>query len=235
MPLIYIVDDEPHIRRLAAEALKDYGMDTETFANGTEFMAAVRHKVPDAAILDWMMPPPDGLELCRRLRQEAPTAQLPIIILTAKSDETDRVLGLELGADDYISKPFGVRELAARVRALLRRRSFGGSSEQVLLQSGGLTLDVRRRRVTKNGEAVELTLREFDLLQLLMTYPGQVFSRDQLLDRVWKTNYFGDTRTVDVHVRYLRQKLEDHPEQPQLILTVRGVGYCFTDSPPQAQ
>ncbi|MDI9469442.1 MAG: response regulator transcription factor [Bacillota bacterium] len=228
MPLIYIVDDEPHIRLLAAEALGDYGMETVTFADGEALLAAIDRRLPDCVLLDWMMSPPDGLEICRRLRSGERTRTLPIIMLTARTDEVDRVLGLEIGADDYISKPFGVKELAARVRALLRRRDYDSQlAENERLELGPIELDLKRRRVLKRGEPVELTLREFDLLSVLMQSPGQVFSRDQLLDRVWKTNYYGDTRTVDVHVRYLRQKLEDEPAEPRLIRTVRGIGYAF--------
>ncbi len=228
MPLIYIVDDEPHIRLLAAEALGDYGMETVTFADGDALLAAVDRRLPDCVLLDWMMPPPDGLEICRRLRTGERTRTLPIIMLTARTDEVDRVLGLEIGADDYIPKPFGVKELAARVRALLRRRDYDSQLvENERIELGPISLDLKRRRVLKRGEPVELTLREFDLLAVLMQSPGQVFSRDQLLDRVWKTTYYGDTRTVDVHVRYLRQKLEDEPAEPRLIRTVRGIGYAF--------
>ncbi|MDI9499166.1 MAG: response regulator transcription factor [Bacillota bacterium] len=228
MPLIYIVDDEPHIRLLAAEALGDYGMETVTFADGEALLAAVDRRLPDCVLLDWMMPPPDGLEICRRLRAGERTRTMPIIMLTARTDEVDRVLGLEMGADDYIPKPFGVKELAARVRALLRRRDYDSQlAENERIELGPIELDLKRRRVLKRGEPVELTLREFDLLAVLMQSPGQVFSRDQLLDRVWKTTYYGDTRTVDVHVRYLRQKLEDEPAEPRLIRTVRGIGYAF--------
>lgn len=228
-PLIYIVDDEANIRRLAAVALTDAGMKVETFANGTDLMAAIRRKKPDLALLDWMLPPPDGIELCRRLRSDQETRALPIIMLTARTEEMDRVLGLELGADDYITKPFGVRELPARVRAVLRRKHLYEETTDDVLEVGPITIDGKRRKTTKRGEVIELTQREFDLLYLLMEHPGQVFTRDVLLDRVWRTNYYGDTRTVDVHVRYLRQKIEDEPNNPKLILTVRGVGYCYAE------
>ena len=227
MSLVYIVDDEANIRRLAAVAIQDYGMETETFSNGKDFFLALNYKIPDAVILDWMMPAPDGLEILQTLRRDPKTRALPIIMLTAKGEEMDRVLGLELGADDYISKPFGVRELAARVRAQLRRKSLSEQVENEVLAAGPISLDAVRRKVTKRGETIELTQREFDLLHMLLEHRGQVFTRDALLDRVWKMNYYGDTRTVDVHVRYLRLKLEDEPNQPRFILTVRGVGYCF--------
>lgn len=232
MPLIYIVDDEPNIRQLVALALQDAGMDTQTYGGGEGLLHDVRRVLPDLIILDWMMPGMNGLDVIRALRTDERTRTLPIILLTAKTDELDRVLGLEMGADDYIPKPFGVRELAARVRALLRRRDYAGSVPTTpVLTAGGLTLDSGRRRVTKNGEEVNLTLREFDLLNILMSHPGQVFSRDQLLDRVWNMTYFGDTRTVDVHIRYLRQKIETDPSAPVYIETVRGVGYRFAEDP----
>lgn len=230
MPLIFVVDDEANIRRLASLALTDGGMQAETYASGPEFLHALQYKTPDLVLLDWMMPGMDGLELIRRLRENPQTVNIPIIMLTAKSDETDKVIGLELGADDYITKPFGVRELPARVRAILRRQTRAEQIEDETITVADLMIDARRRKLTKRGENIELTTREFDLLFILMQHPGQVFSRDMLLDRVWKTNYYGDTRTVDVHVRYLRQKIEDDPAKPRYIQTVRGVGYCFTDS-----
>lgn len=231
MSLIYVVDDEANIRRLASLALTDNGMEVETFSNGNDFLFAVKQKQPDLAILDWMMPAPDGIEIIRRLRENTETQNLPVIVLTAKSDEMDAVLGLELGADDYITKPFGVRELPARVRAVLRRKSRSDSAldEEEVISLNGLTIDAKKRKVTKRGDVIELTTREFDLLYVLMQHPGQVFSRDMLLDRVWKTNYYGDTRTVDVHVRYLRQKIEDEASDPKYLLTVRGVGYSFAE------
>ncbi|MGI6077869.1 MAG: winged helix-turn-helix domain-containing protein [Fastidiosipilaceae bacterium] len=230
MPLIYIVDDEPNIRQLAALAMRDAAMECETFANGEELMQAINWRIPDAVILDWMMPVMDGLEVIKKLRSDKKTRTIPIIMLTAKTDEMDRVLGLEIGADDYIPKPFGVRELAARVRALLRRKAFSEEQEHDVVIAGPLMVDAKRRKVTKNDEIIELTMREFDLLYIMIQNRGQVFSRDMLLDRVWKVSYFGDTRTVDVHIRYLRQKIEDDPSNPVFIQTVRGIGYCFAET-----
>ncbi len=232
MPMIYVVDDEANIRRLASLALTDNGMEVETFANGQDLFHTIRQQLPDCLIVDWMMPAPDGLEIIRRLREDTRTQNLPIIMLTAKSEEMDAVLGLELGADDYISKPFGVRELPARVRAVLRRKArTEKDAEEEILSIGDLTIDPKRRTCSKHGDSIELTTREFDLLYILMLNAGQVFSRDMLLDRVWKTNYYGDTRTVDVHIRYLRQKVEEDPSDPIYIQTVRGVGYSFAESP----
>ena len=231
MPLIYIVDDEPHIRHLAAVGLKDAGFETAEFSDGAVLLHAVNQKQPDAILLDWMMPGQDGLSVLKTLRQNAATRPIPILMMTARSDEVDRVLGLELGADDYVTKPFSVKELAARVRAVIRRQEYLTAPEAQSLSGGGLQLDYSRRRVLKNGEPVELTQREFELLYTLMKSPGRVFTREMLLDTVWKVDFYGDTRTVDVHVRYLRQKLEDEPDNPKRILTVRGVGYRFTDEP----
>ena len=231
MPLIYIVDDEPHIRHLAAVGLKDAGFETAEFSDGAVLLHAVNQKQPDAILLDWMMPGQDGLSVLKTLRQNAATRPIPILMMTARSDEVDRVLGLELGADDYVTKPFSLKELAARVRAVIRRQEYLAAPEAQTLSGGGLELDYSRWRVLKNGEPVELTQREFELLYTLMKSPGRVFTREMLLDTVWKVDFYGDTRTVDVHVRYLRQKLEDEPDNPKRILTVRGVGYRFTDEP----
>ena len=231
MPLIYIVDDEPHIRHLAAVGLKDAGFETAEFSDGAVLLHAVNQKQPDAILLDWMMPGQDGLSVLKTLRQNAATRPIPILMMTARSDEVDRVLGLELGADDYVTKPFSLKELAARVRAVIRRQEYLAAPEAQSLSGGGLELDYSRRRVLKNGEPVELTQREFELLYTLMKSPGRVFTREMLLDTGWKVDFYGDTRTVDVHVRYLRQKLEDEPDNPKRILTVRGVGYRFTDEP----
>ncbi|MBP7403096.1 MAG: response regulator transcription factor [Clostridia bacterium] len=229
MPLVYIVDDEPNIRRLAAIALQEAGFETADYGDGRTFLAAVRTRLPDAVVLDWMMPPPDGLELCRMLRESPRTRPIPILMLTARGSEIDRVIGLEMGADDYISKPFGVKELAARVRASLRRKEYLSAAPPVVLRAGGISLDPERHLVLRDGTPVELTPREFDLLHTLMSRPGHVHTRESLMENVWKTEYYGDTRTVDVHMRYLRQKLEDKPEEPRYLQTVRGVGYRFAD------
>ena len=216
MALVYIVDDEPHIRRLAAIGLKDAGFETAEFSDGS-------------VLLDWMMPGQDGISVLRVIRENPATRPIPVIMMTARSDEVDRVLGLELGADDYVTKPFSVKELAARTRAVIRRQEYLSAPQEEVLSAGGLTVDYARRRVTKNGQEIELTQREFELLYTLMKTPGRVFTREMLLDTVWKVDFYGDTRTVDVHVRYLRQKIEDEPDNPKRILTVRGVGYRFAE------
>ncbi len=229
MALIYIADDEESIRRIVAIGLKDSGYDTEEFADGSTLLNAVRDRRPDAVILDWMMPQPDGLTVCRMLRENRETHDLPILMLTARGEELDRVLGLELGADDYIVKPFSVKELCARVKAVLRRAERREAQDETTLRHGTLMVDVTRHLVTKDSKAVELTAKEFDLLVMLMRNRGRVLTRDTLLDKVWGIEYYGDTRTVDVHVRYLRQKIEADPDNPELIRTVRGVGYKFAE------
>ena len=226
MALVYIADDEPNIRKLVAFGLKDSGYESAEFADGNSLLQAVKQRRPDAIILDWMMPPPDGLAVCRILREEEKTRNIPVLMLTARGEEFDRVLGLEIGADDYIVKPFSVKELCARVRAVLRRTERSGLEEKKI-EYGNIVADVAGHTVLKNGKPVELTAKEFDLLVMLMKNSGRVMTRDALLDKVWGVEYFGDTRTVDVHIRYLRQKAEDDPDKPKYILTVRGVGYKF--------
>lgn len=229
MALIYIADDELNIRRLVAFALKDSGFETAEFPDGAQLLRAVNQRVPDAVVLDWMMPQPDGLAVCRTLRESPSTRSVPILMLTARGEEIDRVLGLEIGADDYIVKPFSVKELCARVKAVLRRSRRQEAEEEKVLTSGNLAVDISRHMVKKDGVPVELTAKEFDLLVMLMKNRGKVLTRDTLLDKVWGVEYYGDTRTVDVHVRYLRQKVENNPEVPVYIQTVRGVGYRFAE------
>ena len=228
MALIYIADDELNIRKLVSFGLKDSGFETAEFPDGTQLMNAVRQRAPDAIILDWMMPQPDGLAVCRMLRENEATRAIPVLMLTARGEEIDRVLGLEIGADDYIVKPFSIKELCARVRAVLRRSARQEDSAGQVLSSGDLTVDITRHSVKKGDVSIELTVKEFDLLAMLMKNSGKVLTRDTLLDKVWGIEYYGDTRTVDVHVRYLRQKIEDNPDDPVYIQTVRGVGYKFS-------
>jgi two-component system alkaline phosphatase synthesis response regulator PhoP len=231
MALVYIADDEESICKIVSIGLQDSGFETAEFADGKTLLEAVDRRRPDAVILDWMMPQPDGLTVCRTLRENSRTHDIPVLMLTARGEEIDRVLGLEIGADDYIVKPFSVKELCARVKAVLRRSARKAAPEPPLLFHGSLSVDIERHQVTKNGRPVELTAKEFDLLVMLMRHKGKVLTRDMLLDRVWGVEYFGDTRTVDVHVRYLRQKIETDPDNPILIRTVRGVGYKFSELP----
>lgn len=228
-PMIYVVDDEPNIRRLISFGLGDEGFESREFSNGNDFLAALSGGLPDAVVLDWMMPDPDGVKVCRMLREKEKTRPLPVLMLTARSDEIDRVLGLEMGADDYLTKPFGMKELCARLRALLRRRDYLKARSTEVLRGGPVVLNPEKRRVTRNGLELPLTMKEFDLLQVLLSNKGRVMTRDALLDKVWGVDYFGDTRTVDVHIRYLRQKVEEEPEHPKLIQTVRGVGYRYVE------
>ncbi len=227
MKKILIIEDEPSIRELVSYNLQTNGYEALEAEDGTQGLAKARSEGPDLIILDIMLPGIDGYEICRTLRGEGNNT--PIIMLTAKSEEVDKVLGLEFGADDYIAKPFGIRELLARIKAVLRRYENGGDKEtgsaEDVITIGDLTINFDRHEVIEDGEAVELTYREFELLGFLMRNEGHVFTRDELLDKVWGIEYAGETRTVDVHVRYLRRKLHDDDEK--YIETIRGKGYKF--------
>lgn len=227
--LIYVVDDEPNIRKLAALALKEYGFETQEFSGGDELLKAIQRRIPDAIVLDWVMPAPDGLSICGRLKLDKETRTIPIILLTARNDEVDCILGLEMGADDYVTKPFSLKELCARVKAVLRRKEYSNvvNPNNDIITCGEITVNLARRTVMKNGKLIDLTMKEFDLLTSLMLSKGRVLNRDQLMEKVWDVEFCGDARTVDVHIRYLRQKIEDESENPRYILTVRGVGYRF--------
>lgn len=229
---ILVVDDEKDIVDLIA-----YNLDREGFAvvrafNGQAAWDKVRAEKPDLVVLDLMLPGMSGLEICKRIRGDAMTRNLPVIMLTARTDPVDIVLGLELGADDYVTKPFGVRELVARVRAVLRRqeREESATDSPGSFTFRGLHIDFASCTVTVNGKKVELSAREFKLLQFLAGRPGRVYSRDQLLDRVWGDEAFVEPRTVDVHISRLRAAIEPDKENPRYILTVRGMGYKFADS-----
>jgi DNA-binding response OmpR family regulator len=238
---ILVVDDEPVLVETMAYNLEQAGYLVITAADGSTALEAARREPPDLIILDIMLPEMDGLEVCRQLRRESNTAMTPIMMLTAKGDEIDKVVGLEVGADDYVTKPFGRRELLARVRALLRRADYPSASDDHAAQeptsevqrpnrelvAGPLRIDLAGRRVNCRGQDLELQPKQFDLLTYLVRNRGTVLTRDQLLQNVWGYDYVGDTRTVDVHVRWLREKLEEDPANPRLIQTVRGVGYCF--------
>jgi DNA-binding response OmpR family regulator len=238
---ILVVDDEPVLVETIAYNLQQAGYQVTTAVDGASALEAARRETPDLVILDIMLPEMDGLEVCRQLRREHNTATTPIMMLTAKGDEIDKVVGLEVGADDYVTKPFGRRELLARVRALLRRADYPLASEEQPAQeatsevprpgrelvAGPLRIDLAGRRVLCRGQDIELQPKQFDLLTYLVRNRGTVLTRDQLLQNVWGYDYVGDTRTVDVHVRWLREKLEEDPANPRLIQTVRGVGYCF--------
>jgi DNA-binding response OmpR family regulator len=241
---ILVVDDEAVLVETIAYNLEQSGYQVITANDGVSALEAVHQETPDLIVLDVMLPGLDGLEVCRQIRRDNETATVPIIMLTAKGEEIDRVVGLEIGADDYVTKPFGRRELLARIRALLRRSDYptspGGAAQagqspngQVSgpargeLIAGPLRIDQAGRRVNCRGQELELQPKQFDLLIYLVRNRGTVLTRDQLLHNVWGYDYVGDTRTVDVHIRWLREKLEEDPANPKLIQTVRGVGYVF--------
>lgn len=225
---ILVVDDEKSISDIIKFNLLKDGYDVEVAEDGDEALKKVYLIQPDLILLDVMLPKLDGFQVCRKIRESFNT---PIIMLTAKEEEVDKVLGLELGADDYITKPFGMRELLARVKANLRRveidNSDTSSAKSVQIESGNLIIDLERYEVKKDDTIIELTLREYELLKFLATQENQIFTREQLLKDVWGYEYFGDIRTVDVTIRRLREKIEDDSSSPKFIMTKRGVGYYF--------
>lgn len=223
MAVILVVDDEEPIQELIRFNLEKEGYQVVTAYDGAEALKSVAEKHPDLVVLDIMLPGLNGLEVCKALRQDPKFRDLPVIMLTAKGEEIDKVIGLEIGADDYITKPFSHRELLARIRARLRRMKPVEDDKEII--HGELRIDLNRFRVLVRGEEVELTPKEFELLKVLSAHPGKVYSRDELLERVWGYEYAGDTRTVDVHVRHLRQKIEKDPSSPEYIETLRGIGY----------
>ena len=224
---ILIVEDEALLAEGLRTLLELRGFEVEVVTDGENGAEYAETGVYDLLILDVMMPGLDGLEACQKIRG---FSTVPIIMLTARSEDADKLLGFESGADDYVTKPFNILELKARIRALLRRASMpaAGPSASVL-ERGGLEIDTEKRTARKNGVPVELTAREFDLIELFLRNPGKVYSRDNLLDLVWGYDYQGDGRTVDVHIRRLREKLEDRPASPRLIITKWGVGYYFAE------
>ena len=221
--MIYCVEDDAAIRDIEVYALRSTGFEAEGLENGEQLFAAIKKRVPELIILDVMLPGEDGLEILRRIRFSAVTRSVPVIMATARGEEYDKITGLDSGADDYLVKPFGMMEMVSRVRAVLRRSGGGDPSRDTgRLTLGPPTLDPESHTVTVDGENVTLTLKEFELLRTMMARPGVVFTRDRLLSEVWGTDYDGETRTVDVHIRTLRQKLGD---AGAMIGTVRGVGY----------
>jgi len=234
VPTVLVVDDEASIRTLVEYNFSRSGFDVETVDDGRVAYEKLKQGASkyDLVVLDLMLPGMDGLEVCRRLRQEG--VKIPIILLTARDEEVDLVLGLELGADDYVTKPFSPRELVARARAVLRRTESREEDAQPtssgkVLRAGNIVMDVARHEVRVRGQLVEFTPKEFELLQYFMENPEHVLSRDQLLDRVWGYSAATDTRIVDVHVSHLREKIEDDSKNPKYIRTVRGIGYKFTE------
>ena len=222
---ILLVDDEDAVQKLLAYPLERDGFRVVQARDGEEALARFAEERFDLVVLDLMLPKLDGLEVCKRLRA---SSSVPIIMLTARDDELDKVLGLELGADDYITKPFSIREFRSRVRALLRRASIPGASRpDETIERDGLRIDVSRRDVHVGERPVQLTYVEFELLRTMAASPGRVFSREMLLQALWGGADYREPRTIDVHVRHLREKLEHDPSEPEFILTVRGVGYRF--------
>jgi DNA-binding response OmpR family regulator len=224
-PTVLVVDDERTVLETLAAALEREGYRVLTAADGAAGLAQYRSNHPDLLVLDLMLPELSGIELCRIIRRES---SVPIIMLTAKDSEIDKVVGLEIGADDYVTKPFSLRELLARIAALLRRsRARAVESEPVLVDIGRVQVDLAGHRLVRDGRRIAVKPKAFDLLAFLLRHPGQVFTRDQLLQQVWGYDYAGESRTVDVHVHWLRQQIEPDPAHPRLIETVRGVGYVL--------
>jgi DNA-binding response OmpR family regulator len=232
---ILVVDDEISLQETVAYNLKKQGYEVQTTGDGTEALDLAREMKPDLIILDVMLPGLDGFEICRILRKEMTT---PVLMLTARDDEIDRVVGLEVGADDYMAKPFSMRELIARVKAMLRRvrlireevntgEGSDGKPKQEILEFDNLKIDMTRREITVDDEVVAFKPKEYELLTFLAQHQGQVLSREFILERVWGWDFIGDSRTVDVHVRWLREKIESDPANPTRIITVRGAGYRF--------
>lgn len=231
MKRILIIEDEKTLCEKLAHALRQEGMRVDTALDGESGLALAQEKPPDVLLLDIMLPGLDGISICRILRRNPETAQIPILMLTARGTEVDKIIGLETGADDYVVKPFALGELLARVRALLRRARETTSGDTDHLEGAGVRVNLLSRRCFRNGVELQLRNKEFDLLVELMRNPNVVLSRDLLLTKVWSYEYVGEreVRTVDVHVRRLRIKLEDDPARPKRIVTVRGVGYRFQD------
>jgi two-component system response regulator RegX3 len=221
---ILIVEDELSLSEPLSFLLRREGYETEIAADGREAIAAFDRAGADLVLLDLMLPGLSGTEVCREIRSRS---SVPIIMLTAKDSEVDIVVGLELGADDYVTKPYSSRELLARIRAVLRRRVDVEVDADAVLETGPVRMDVERHSVSVGGSEVPMPLKEFELLELLMRNAGRVLTRGQLIDRVWGADYFGDTKTLDVHIKRIRSKIEDDPSQPSMLVTVRGLGYRF--------
>ena len=223
-PRVLLVEDEDTISEPLAEHLVMEGFDAEVATTLAEALGAYQRQEPDLILLDVTLPDGDGRDFCRDVRKES---DIPIIMLTARGEEVDRIVGLELGADDYVVKPFSARELVARVRAIMRRGRV--TARKGPISVAAITLDPAARTVTKGTETIELAAKEFDLLHILMANAGQVVKREDIMDEVWDPHWFGPTKTLDVHISWLRKKLEDNPSKPRYITTIRGVGFRFAD------
>jgi len=224
MTRVLVVEDERNLREPLVYLLQKEGYDVIEAEDGNAAIENFQNLGADLILLDLMLPGLSGNEVCRAIRAES---QVPIIMVTAKDTEIDKVVGLEIGADDYVTKPYSTRELLARMKAVLRRGSETLSQESGVIKAGPVVMDIERHMVTVNGEKIQMPLKEFELLELLMENVNRVLTRGQIIDRVWGSNYFGDTKTLDVHVKRIRSKIEDDPSRPRHLLTVRGLGYKF--------
>jgi two-component system, OmpR family, response regulator RegX3 len=224
MTRVLVVEDERNLREPLVYLLQKEGYDVIEAEDGNAAIENFQTLGADLILLDLMLPGLSGNEVCRAIRAES---QVPIIMVTAKDTEIDKVVGLEIGADDYVTKPYSTRELLARMKAVLRRGSEPAAQESGVLKAGPVVMDIERHMVTVNGEKIQMPLKEFELLELLMENVNRVLTRGQIIDRVWGSNYFGDTKTLDVHVKRIRSKIEDDPSRPRHLLTVRGLGYKF--------
>lgn len=224
MPRVLVVEDEESFSDALSYLLRKEGFEVAVAETGTQALTEFDRSGADIVLLDLMLPELSGTEVCRQLRTRS---QVPIIMVTARDSEIDKVVGLEIGADDYVTKPYSPRELVARIRAVLRRRSDPGDLAPTTLEAGPVRMDVDRHVVTVRGEVIQLPLKEFELLEMFLRNAGRVLTRGQLIDRVWGADYVGDTKTLDVHVKRLRSKIEPEPSQPRHIVTVRGLGYKF--------
>ncbi|MDP4179237.1 MAG: response regulator transcription factor [Bacillota bacterium] len=222
---ILIVDDEEHIQELIKFNLENKGYQVLCSGNGKEALKIVKEKQPNLVLLDLMLPGMDGYDVCKEIRRDNNISNIPIIMITAKGEELDKILGLELGADDYMTKPFSIRELIARIKAVLRRTTIQPIDKS--FRFGSILVDFEKHEVNKENIKIDLTLKEFELLEILIKNKGRVMTRDFLLDKIWGYEYIGETRTVDVHIRHLRQKIEEDDKSPQYIETIRGIGYRF--------
>ena len=234
MTRVLVVEDDPAVRDIVEHSLSREGMEVATASDGEEALDRLCGSEPfDVVVLDVMLPGIDGVSVCQELRKrDSSSAESPVIMLTARDDETSVVVGLEVGADDYVTKPFRPRELVSRVRAQLRRRRIDRQArptETNKLEFPGLEVDLFGRRVVANGEPVELTAREFDVLALLASHPGRVYGREQIMRHLWNEEFFGEPRAADVHIQHIRKKIEPDPKNPRYVQTVRGAGYRFTD------
>lgn len=222
---VLVVDDEEHIVELVKFNLETEGFDVEVAYDGLDGFVKARETKPDLIFLDWMLPGISGIDILKKIRSDKELSNTPVIMLTAKNMESDKIQGLDVGADDYITKPFSVKEVLARTNAVLRRYGGVSKSTETVLVLEDVKVDLQKHEVTKNGQKLELTLKEFELLKMLLQNRGRVLSRNHLLDKIWGYEYYGETRTVDVHIRHLRKKIEDESKHERFIETIRGVGY----------